>query len=46
MKNRIKEFFPKDSVNPSRERSTLPIDQAIEWTKARVHVNSDPVLCM
>ena len=42
----IKNLFPKDSANPSRERSTLPIDQAIEWTKARVHVNSDPVLCM
>ena len=37
----IKNLFPKDSANPSRERSTLPIDQAIEWTKARVYVYSE-----
>ena len=42
----IKNLFPKDSANPSWESSTLPIDQAIEWTKARVYVYSDPVLCM
>ena len=42
----IKNLFPKDSANPSWERSTLPLDQAIEWTKARVCVYSDPVLCM
>ena len=42
----IKNLFPEDSANPSWERSTLPIDQAIEWTKARIYVYSDPVLCM
>ena len=28
------------------EISTLPIDQAVEWTKERVYVYTDPVLCM
>ena len=42
----IKNLFPQHSANPSWERSTLPIDQAIECTKARVYVYSDPVLCM
>ena len=42
----IKNLFPQDSANPSWERSTLPIEQAMEWTKARVYVFSDPVLCM
>ena len=42
----IKNLFPKDSANPSWERSTLHIDQALEWTKATVYVYSDPVLCI
>ena len=37
----LKNLFPTDSANPSWERSTLPNDQAIEWTKARVYVYSD-----
>ena len=40
----IKNFFPTDSANPSWERSTLPTDQSIEWTKARENVYSDSVL--
>ena len=40
----IKNIFPKDSANPSWERSTLPTDQSIEWTKARENVYSDSVL--
>ena len=42
----MKNIFPKDSANPSWKRSTLPIDQAIEWTKARPYVYSDSVLCL
>ena len=42
----IKNLFPEDSANPSWERSTLKIEQAMEWTKARVYVFSDPVLRM
>ena len=31
---------------PSWTRSTLTHDQVIKWTKAKVHVNSDSVLCL
>ena len=34
------------SENPSRARSTLLNDQATKWTKARVRLYSDAVLCM
>ena len=34
-KFRIKELCPEDSANPSWERSTLPTDPAIEWTKSK-----------
>ena len=34
------------SENPSWARSALLNDQAIKWTKARVHVYSDSVLCL
>ena len=37
----IKNLFPQDFANPSWERSTLPVDQAIEWTKVRVYVYSE-----
>ena len=40
-KTEIKNLFPQDSANPSWERSTLPVDQAIEWTKVRVYVYSE-----
>ena len=42
----IKNIFPKDSANPSWERPTLPTDQTIVWTKARVSVCSDSMLCL
>ena len=42
----LKHLFPQDSAYPSWGRSTLKIEQAMEWTKARVYVFSDPVLCM
>ena len=35
-----------DSASPSWKRSVLSHDQVIQWTKARVPVRSDSVLCL
>ena len=35
-----------ESTSLSWTRSTLSHDQVIKWTKARVHVYSDSVLCL
>ena len=35
-----------ESASPSWTRSTLSHDQVIRWTKAKVHVYSDSVLCV
>ena len=40
--SKIKNIFPKDSANPSWERSTLPTDQSIECTKVRQKRVLDP----
>ena len=37
---------PIDWTALSWERSTLSHDQVITWTKARIHVHSDSVLCL
>ena len=37
---------PIDWTAPSQTKSTLPHGQVITWTKARVHVFSDSVLCL
>ena len=37
---------PIDWTAPSSTRSTLSHDQVITWTKAKVHVYSDSVLCL
>ena len=35
-----------ESASPSRTRSTLSHDQMIQWTKGKIHVHSDSVLCL
>ena len=42
----IKNVFSADVASSLREKSVLLDDQAIKWTKARVYVYSDSVLCM
>ena len=37
---------PLESSSPSCTRSALSLDQAIKWTKAKVRVYSDSVLCV
>ena len=34
------------SISPSWTRSVSSHDQVIQWTKAKVHVYSDSVLCL
>ena len=42
----IKNVFSADVSSSQWEKSTLLYDQSIKWTKARVYVYSDPVLCL
>ena len=42
----IKNVFSADVASSLWRKSTLPNDQAIKWTKARVYVYSDSVICL
>ena len=42
----IKNVSSIDAASPLWEKSTLLIDQAMKWAKARVYVYSDSVLCL
>ena len=42
----IKNVFSMGAASPLWENSTLLNDQTIKWTKARVYVYSDSVLCL
>ena len=42
----IKNVFPADVVSSQWEKPVLLREQAIKWTKARVYVYSDSVLCL
>ena len=42
----IRNVYCLDSTSPSWTRSTFLSDRAVKWMKAKVHVNSNSVLCL